>query len=238
MNITTKAVLSNLRRGESPCYRLVPTNVTHITEKEFLERLSAAASQDPAQARYWLDTFRDQLFRLMAQNCAVDTGFLFAKLNVRGSVASATEQPTRQANPVEGVVYFKGDIAAAIRAIDVVNETLTVDAILYEVMQDGASDTNRIESADVRVVVNGARIKEDPNQSDNGVWLEDIVTGEIVSQGTVTYSDSSTCYVTFATLPPTGRYRLAIATRDGEDPETYSLAKVTRIVQVVNGENA
>ena len=169
MNITTKAVLSNLRRGESPCYRLVPTNVTHITEKEFLERLSAAASQDPAQARYWLDTFRDQLFRLMAQNCAVDTGFLFAKLNVRGSVASATEQPTRQANPVEGVVYF---------------------------------------------------------------------TGEIVSQGTVTYSDSSTCYVTFATLPPTGRYRLAIATRDGEDPETYSLAKVTRIVQVINGENA
>ena len=95
-------------------------------------------------------------------------------------------------------------------------DTLTVNAILYEIQQDGVAELNRIESPTARVVVNGNAIRIDPAQEDNGIWLEDVKTGVKVADGDVSHSDSSTCHVTFPTLPATGRYRLAIATRDGD----------------------
>jgi len=131
--------------------------------------------------------------------------------------------------------FAKGDLASAIAAIEVVNDTLTVSALINEVMQDDASDRNRIEAPTKRVVVTGNGLKQDATQTDNGVWLENVDTGIKVASGGVSYSDASTIFVAFATLPSTGRYRLVVATRNGEDAGTYALAKLTRYVYVVNG---
>lgn len=81
-----------------------------------------------------------------------------------------------------------------------------------------------------------SRAKVVDSQEDNGVIVEDLKTNAKVAEATVVYSDSSTCHVTFPTLPATGRYRLVILTRDGEDPEEYVLARATRIVEIVNAE--
>ena len=89
-----------------------------------------------------------------------------------------------------------------------------------------------------RVVLNGNAIRIDSAQEDNGVWLEDLKTGEKLADGTVIHSDSATCHVTFPTLPATGKYRLVLATRDGNDPNEFSLAKVTRNVTVIHEANA
>ena len=235
MSIKCKAVLSNLSVGEPPCYRLVPQDVTKIDEAEFLSRLATKAGQDTVQARYWLDTFRDVFYAYLAENKAIDLNFLYGKLYVGGSLNSITDQPTKEANPVKPRIFAKGELASAIAALDVVNDTLTVSALINEVMQDDASDRNRIEAAQKRVVITGNGLKQDATQTDNGVWLENVDTGIKVADGTVSYSDGSTIFVSFATLPTTGKYKLVVATRNGEDAATYALAKLTRLVYVVNG---
>ena len=236
--IKIKTALSHLRVGETPTYRLIAKEPMHIDEREFLRRISERMGQNNIQGRYWLDAFRDVLFACLAENASVDLNFLHAKLHVAGSLTSPTAQPTKDGNPVLPRVFLKGELTDALAAFEVVNDTLTVNAILYEIQQDGVADLNRIESPTARVVVNGNAIRIDPAQEDNGVWLEDVKTGVKVADGDVSYSDSSTCHVTFPTLPVTGRYRLAIATRDGNDPTEYTLAKVTRIVSVVHEPNA
>jgi len=235
MSIKVKAVLSNLAIGENPVYRAVPKDVVKVSETEFLRRIAVKSGQDVVQARFWLDTFRDVLYSALAANQAVDLNFMYAKLYVGGSLNSITEQPTKEANPIKPRIYAKGELADAIASIEVVNDTETVPAVLNEVMQDDASDRNRIEAANKRVVINGSYLKQDPNATDNGVWLENIETGIKVSAATVTYSDASTIYCTFATLPTTGKYRLVVATRNALDATVYALAKLSRYVYVVNG---
>ena len=236
--IKVKATLSNLRVGEKPSYRMTVKEPKRIDEVEFLRRISNVTGQDRIQSRFWLDAFRNVLFGALAENESVDLNFLYAKLHVAGSLAAATEQPTKDENPVRPRVFLKGELMDALAAFDVVNDTLTVAAILYEVQQDGVAEMNRIESATARVVINGNAIRIDSAQEDNGVWLEDPKTGLKVADGTVVHSDSSTCHVTFPTLPETGKYRLVIATRDGNDPNEFTLAKVTRNVTVIHEANA
>jgi len=235
MSIKCKAVLSNLSVVESSLYRLVPQDVKRIDEAEFLSRLALKAGQDTVQARYWLDTFRDVFYAYLAENKAVDLNFLYGKLHVGGYLASLTAQPTRESNPVRPRIFAKGELADAIAAIEVINDTLTVAALINEVMQDDASDRNRIEAANKRIVITGNALKQDATQTDNGVWLENIDTGIKVANGSVTYSDASTIFATFATLPTTGKYRLVVATRNALDASLYALAKLTRQVFVVNG---
>ena len=236
--IKIKTSLSNVRVGETPNYRLIAKEPKRIDEREFLRRISVMMGQESIQSRFWLDAFRDVLFAALANNEAVDLNFLYAKLHVAGSLPTATEQPTKEGNPVKPRVFLKGELMDALAAFEVVNDTLTVAAILYEVMQDGVDELNRIESATARVVINGSAIKIDPEQTDNGVWLEDPETGLKVADGTVIHSDSSTCHVTFPTLPETGKYKLVIATRDGNDPTEYTLAKAVRNVKVIHEANA
>ena len=230
--VKVKAVLTKLPVGEKTLYRLVASNPQKIGEVEFLQFLATEMGISPSQSRYWLDSFRNLLFRLLSENADIDLGFLLAKLYVGGSIESLGEQPTKEKNPVRGRIFFKGDFAEQLKAMDVVNDTVTVAALLYEVLQDGLAEQNRIESETARIVANGSNIKIDPTQEDNGVWLENVSTGVKVAEATVSYSDSSTCYFTFPELPPTGKYRLVLATRNGENPDEIALAKVTRNVYV------
>ena len=230
--IKVKAVMSTLPVGEKTLYRLVVTEPHHVGEDEFLQTLAEEMGQTQTQGRYWLDSFRNLLFRLLSENADVDLGFMSAKLYASGSIESISDQPTKEKNPVRGRIFFKGQFAEKLKALDVVNDTATVAAILYEVMQDGLADQNRIESTTARIVANGSNIKLDPEQEDNGVWLENASTGVKVAEATVSYSDASTCYFTFPTLPATGKYKLVIATRNGESPEEYAIVKLTRNVFV------
>lgn len=234
--IPIRAVPNTVGPGEEPNYRLVAKDTKHIAEEELLRRLAEQAGFDIPKGRYWMDVLQDVLFAALAANETVDAGFLYAKLYPTGTIPSLTAQPTKEANPVKGRVFFKGEFANRLAALGLVNETQTVNPIVYEIQQDGVDGLNRIESTTARVVINVSRAKVVDSQEDNGVIVEDLKTNAKVAEATVVYSDSSTCHVTFPTLPATGRYRLVILTRDGEDPEEYVLARATRIVEIVNGE--
>ena len=236
MTIPVNVSMVSIGPGGVPIYRMSTKGSKNLSEADILQRLSQKSGLDVTKNRFWMDVFRDVLFQSLSSNETLDLGFMYAKLYPTGTIPSLTAQPTPEANPVKGRIYFKGEFAEKLAAIGLVNETQTVNLILYEVKQDGVRELNRIESTTARVVMNLNCGKIDAAQADNGVWLEDAKTGARLAGATVSYSDSSTCYVTFPTLPPSGRHRLVIATRNGEDPTAYVLARATRLVDVVNGE--
>lgn len=238
MAIPIKAILNSVKPGETPDYHLLAKNPRHVQEDEILRRLMTKTGRDAPAERYWMDTFQGILYDALAANETVDCGFLYAKLYPTGTIPSLTAQPTKEANPVRGRVFFKGPFAQRLAAIELVNETQTVNPLIYEVQQDGVNGLNRIESSTARIVINVNRAKVDPAQDDNGVILEDLKTNAKVAEATIIHSDSSTCHITFPTLPATGKYRLVILTRDGKNPDEYVLARATRNVEVVNGEVA
>ena len=61
-----------------------------------------------------------------------------------------------------------------------------------------------------------------------------VVHGTIVQRGTVTRSDMTTADVTFAALPPSGKYRFVLAGRNGAD-SAFGVSMGKKIVEVVNG---
>ena len=234
--INVKAVLAKTPVGETAKYRLIVEGTRKVDETQFVALLSEKAKAEDVVARFWLDAFRGTLFDLLAKNAAVDLNFLFAKLYVGGTVASMGDQPNTTENPVRGRIYFKGPFAERLAQIELENDTVTVAALLYELQQDGVDEQNRIESTSARIVVNGSAIKIDPEREDEGVWLEEPESGIKLAEAVIIKSDSSTCHCKFTTLPPTGKYKIVIATRDGKDPETYALAKATRNVRVIQEE--
>lgn len=235
--VKVKAVMTHMGTGEHPCYRLVTLGTTKVNEQEVLARLAKITGTDEVRSRYWLDAFQMVLFDALSNNECVDLSFLIAKLFASGSIKGMGDQPTKSENPVVGFVGFKGAFAEKLAQIETENDTVTVAAILYELKQDGETEKNRISSTTARIVLNGREIKVDAAQEDNGVWLESIETGVKLVDAEVLYSDAVTCDFKFPTLPPTGKYRLVLATRNGESPEEYALARATRNVYVKNEED-
>ena len=227
-------MLVNLREGETPVFRLVPENSTKINCDQFLELVAKKAQSDIVQARYWFDAFASTLGTKLAENCAIDLGDLFAKLVVLGSLQSVGDKPTKEKNPVRARIYAKGALAEMLKAIEVINDTLTVSAVMYEVRQDNSTAASRIENNTDRVVINGHNILLNPSASDEGIWLENLDTGIKVSTALVSYSDGAVAYCTFPTLPATGKYRLVLSTRNGESADDYAVTRLTRNVFVVN----
>lgn len=216
-------------------YRLNVINAQKVREGAIIARMAQISSKEPAQVRYWLDILRQAMLAELAQNHVVNLGFASARLIVRGSLKSANDQPTPENNPIAVSMNFLGDIAEVVRAYEVVNCTLTVPAVMHELMQNGASGRNRIESTSATIVINGERIEIDPNAPDEGIWLEHTVSGTKVATATVTVSTHTGAEFTFGTLPATGQYQLVLATRDGENPEEYAPKRLTRKVFVKNG---
>lgn len=236
MKIPIKAELVNIGPEGEPRYRLRAKRSKFVEEGIVLERLSSKSGMGKSHCRFMMDSVRDVLYEGVAANETLDFGFMYAKLYPTGTIASLTAQPTKSENPVKVRVFFKGALARKVAALDLFNETQTVNLIIYEVAQDGVKDLNRIESNTARIVMNVNCGKIDSEQEDNGVWLEDPNTGVKVADATISYSDHSVCFFTFPTLPPTGKYRLVIETRNGESPDEYVLARATRNVNVINEE--
>ena len=239
MSIKAKAVASNLGSGEHQIYRLVVSDQKKVTEDVLITRLATKMGVDKSNARFWCDNMRAVIKNALLANEAIDLGFLFGKLYVTGSLQRADQQPTKADNPVKAVCTVKGDLAAAIAALEVINDTETVAIILYEVTQDGISEVNRIESASARVVLTGSNVKIDTSKEDEGVFLED-EDGARIANGVISYSDSSVIYVTFPTLTAAknGTARLVILGRNGQDAETYAVDRITRNVTIAIPEEA
>ena len=61
----------------------------------------------------------------------------------------------------------------------------------------------------------GSGMKVNPEAEDEGCWLADYTTHEVLVKGVVMASTTTTIDVTFHTLPPDGTYWFTVASRGG-----------------------
>lgn len=228
MNV--KAVASNLKVGEGTHYRLIVDGVEVIKQDQFLNRYAAAIRLPASEAQFNLDTLISTIVDILLEAKSINLPFLSARLSVGGSVKSMTDQPTKAANPVIVNITIKGAPAEKIAALELKNVTVSVEATIHEVMQNGASGVARIEN-EGDVVVTGKGLMINAGAEDEGMWLEK--SGLVVKMAEIKGANHNEARGNFGDMAgvENGVYELCVATRDGksaaEAPARILRRKVT-----------
>lgn len=229
--IQAKTQLSNLIvPGASARYMLKPVSTVAITFEQLCQRVAERSGLALSTVKYALESCNQKIVDLLLKNARVHTGLYVASLGIGGSVASIGEQPNKLDNPVHAVLTPEGDIVDKLKAIEVQNITVTVNAIINEFLQVGAPDNNLIVDTTNNIVVNGRNIYIDSTKSDEGAFLMDRITGEIKATATIVETASARLVCKFTTLPTNGTYQFVIATRNGE--AGMDVTQATRLVAV------
>lgn len=235
--ILCKAVLSNAKKGGVPVYQLVPKERKSISYEEFIAAYARRIGEDKTAARYFLDTAFRLLCGYALQNRKVNIQNLRLFLTVKGSLTGATAKLDPAKNPVSIAVVPSGDLKAAVAGIIAVNDTLTVEAALYSVHYEDSEENNTIEGTGL-IKLNGKGLKLTGDNADEGIWLENPTTGEILTnKATIVDNDEATVDITvddFADIPEElTKVRLVVMTRNGESKDDYGVVRLERLLTVV-----
>lgn len=150
---------------------------------------------------------------------------------VRGSFPTkdALWDPAR--NEVVAVAITLGDTRNCIpKGTKFVNVVSKPDPVVHTIA-DKDHEEEGVLYVDGTVYIQGKYLAPDTLHDDEGVFLLDPVTKEVVATGTVVKSDQQLVNVTFEEWPEPGDYLLRLATRGGWGMD-YSLSSVTKPVTV------
>ena len=121
-------------------------------------------------------------------------------------------------------------LRSAMSAVLLENVTLGLTCTVAAVMDAVTKRLSEITGTD-RVLIQGQKLGISPDNPDEGVWLVNAKTGEIVATATVERSDSQTIDCVFAEPPEPGTYTLVVNCRNGmRESLKPATAKVKNIV--------
>lgn len=230
--LKVKAVLSNLTKGGSPCYQLFPKDAKPMSQEEFVRLFADAIGRSPAEARFINDVHGQVFCKGIVQNRVVNTGSLRGYLVATGSLATAGERIDPVKNPVKAVIVANGELRDCVNGVLAVNDTQVVEAVLYTVQYGTSESLNTIEGTGL-TKANGSGIRITPENADEGIWLESGAGEMVTDKAAIALNDENLLNFSFATLPEDGRYRLVIATRNGQSKDDYGVVRLERLVNVI-----
>lgn len=232
--IKVKAVLSNLKKGGRACYQLHVRDPKPMSQEEFIALFAKQLGKPKAEARYISDVHGQCFCAAIMQNKVVNTGSLRGRLQARGSIPTANAPLDPERNPIVASIVAAGELKACVADVVALNDTSTVEAVLYTVQYEDAPGLNTIEGTGL-VRINGRGLRLDPENADEGVWLEGEDGILATDRAVVAQNDENVIDCSFAELPPAGTYRLVILTRNGAPKDEYTVTRLDRLVKVVNG---
>ena len=106
--------------------------------------------------------------------------------------------------------------------------------ILNRVVEIGQEE-DEVFVTGANISITGRDLAPSADAADEGVWLEDLKTGERKATAEIAASSLIEVTCAFASLPPAGRYRLVVATRAGNGAD-YKLVTATREVSVKDAD--
>ena len=231
MSIKYSTYLCNFRKGDKPCYGARVKHNGTVAQNAFLKAVAERSGESVERVRFGWDLAMNELRNQLRNGNRVELELLAAGLAVQGTFDSANAAWDPARNRLAAFVNVKGDLKAALQGLATENVTegaiVTIKSIL---------DTVRKENgviASPNVYLSGVNTRIDPAKEDEGAWLEDM-DGTIVQRGTVTRSDMTTADITFAALPPSGKYRFVLAGRNGAGEE-FGVSMGKKTVEVING---
>lgn len=230
MSIKYSTYLCHFKKGDKPCYGARVKHNGTVSQNAFLKAIAEKSGESVERVRFGWDLAMNELKSQLKNGNRVELELLAAGLAVQGTFDSVNAAWDPAKNKLAAFVNAKGELKSALAQL--VTENITEGAVITI---KSILDTVRKENgviASLGVYLSGVNTKIDPMKEDEGAWLEDM-DGTIVQRGTVTRSDMTTADITFAALPPSGKYRFVLAGRNGAGEE-YGVSMAKKIVEVIN----
>ena len=207
----------------------VQTNGT-LGRDELAERLAARTKQDVSLWKYFLDALSDEIGIQLLAGYRVNLGQLTTGFAIRGAFMSEDEAFDPARHQLVATIRTLDPLRGAMSAVRPENVTLGLSCTVAAVMDSVTKRLSEITGTN-RVLIQGQKLGISPDNPDEGVWLVDPKTGDIVATATVERSDSQTIDCVFETPPEPGAYTLVVACRNGmRESLKPATAKVKNVV--------
>ena len=192
----------------------VQTNGT-IGRDELAERLAERTKQSASLWRYFLDALSDEIAAQMLAGYRINLGQISTGFAIRGSFMSEDEAFDPERHQLIATVRTLDPLKSAMSAVLPENVTLGLSCSVAAVMDAVTKRLSEITGTN-QLLIQGQRLSISPDNPDEGVWLEDPKTGEIVAMSTVERSDDQTIDCVFTEPAAPGTYTLVVSCRNGE----------------------
>ena len=191
----------------------VQTNGT-LGRDELAERLAARTKQDVSFWQYFLFALSEEIKTQLLAGYRINLGQLSTGFAIRGAFKSEDDQfdPTR--HQLIATVRTLDPLKSAMAAVVPENVTLGLTCTVYSAMDSVTKRLSEITGTN-RLLIQGMKLGISPDNPDEGVWLANPKTGDIVATSTVERSDSQTIDCVFEEPPEPGTYTLVVACRNG-----------------------
>ena len=207
----------------------VQTNGT-LGRDELAERLAGRTKQDVSLWKYFLDALSDEIMTQLLAGYRINLGQLTTGFAIRGAFMSEDEACDPAKHQPVATIRTLDPLRSAMSAVSPENVTLGLTCTVAAVMDAVTKRLSEITGTD-RVLIQGQKLGISPDNPDEGVWLADPKTGEIVATATVERSDSQTIDCGFENPPEPGTYTLVVACRNGmRESLKPATAKVKNVV--------
>ena len=209
----------------------VQTNGT-LGRDELAERLAERTKQDVSLWKYFLDALSDEIGIQLLAGYRINLGQLSTGFAIKGSFMSEDEAFDPAKHQLIATIRTLEPLKGAMSAVLPENVTLGLTCTVAAVMDAVTKRLSEITGTN-RVLIQGQKLGISPDNPDEGVWLANPKTGEIVATATVERSDSQTVDCVFSEPPEPGVYTLVVACRNGmRESLKPATAKVKNIVVV------
>ena len=232
IEFTTRSVAGHGGEGiASPAWSAQVIAKRTVDEAEFCAAVAARTRQSAADVGYIFSTAGAVLRDFLRQGCRVNLSDVGFGLTLTGTFPTEDAAPDASRNGVNIRAHASRSLtnALALSEINFVNVTHPLVARIFSVM-DATLRQDGVIGDPSRVLITGEGLRVDQSAADEGVCLLD-AAGSVVAAGTILENDAATLDCSFASLPPSGTYRLEVRARNGA-AASFAPAIVRKSVEV------
>ena len=201
-----------------------------VGHEELAQLMAERTKQDVASCRYFLDVLSSEIDNQFLEGNRIELGRLLTGFAIRGTFTSEDDQFDPKKHKLVATVRMLDPLREAISSAVPENVTVGLTCLVGSVMDAVTKRISEIAGSN-RVLIQGRRLGITPDNPDEGVWLADPKSGQIIATATIDRSDSQTIDCVFTELPKPGKYTLVIGCRNGAR-ETLAPA-IARVKDVV-----
>ena len=206
LNKVAKAV------AKQPLYRASVQSNVLIDHDGLAERMAERTKQDAALWKYFIDVLFDEIDNQLLEGNRIKLGRFVTGFAIHGTFASEEFDPEK--HKLVATVRMREPLKDKLAKIVPANVTAGLTCSVSAVMDATTKRLSEIAGTN-RVLIQGKRLGVSPDNPDEGVWLADPKTGDVVATATVDRSDSQTIDIVFEEPPAPGKYTLVVSCRNG-----------------------
>lgn len=200
--------------AKKPSFRAVVQSNGVLETDELAGLIASRTKQESALFGYFLNVLSEEIEAQLLEGRKVKLGRLELSLAIRGTFTSEDEKFAPAKHKLATVVRALNPFRAAMAAVVPENVTSRLTCRVVSAMDAGTKRLSEITGTN-RLHIQGQRLGVSPDNPDEGVWLADPKTGDVVATAVVELSDPQIIDCAFPEPPAPGVYTLVVSCRNG-----------------------